>query len=100
LSSQTPSEEEFNNAITEMKNSTRRYAKRQVSWLRNKLLPVIWASKASERKAFIYLLDATGELDPILLAEMRLNSSSEPESNWESKVLGLAEQITNCKSFS
>lgn len=40
-----------------MKSATRRYAKRQVQWIRNKLLPTIWKSE----KVHIYLLDATGK---------------------------------------
>lgn len=45
-----------------MKISTRQYAKRQISWLRNKLLPAIYASNADyEGEALAYLLDASGE---------------------------------------
>ena len=39
-----------------MKSATRRYAKRQVQWIRNKLIPTINKSKDVN----IYLLDATG----------------------------------------
>ncbi|ORX46079.1 tRNA isopentenyltransferase [Hesseltinella vesiculosa] len=39
-----------------MKTATRRYAKRQVQWIRNKLLPTIWNAKQDDVK--IYLLDA------------------------------------------
>jgi len=48
-----------------MKIGTRQYAKRQISWIRNKLLPVVEAanaiSRASDRSAVAptYLLDAT-----------------------------------------
>ena len=49
-------------AITDMKNSTRRYAKRQVSWIRNKLLPVIYAHRDAETNVpHVYLLDANGK---------------------------------------
>lgn len=34
----------FTTAVEEMKLSTRKYAKRQVSWIRNKLLPAIYAA--------------------------------------------------------
>ena len=47
-----------------MKQSTRKYAKRQVTWLRNKLLPAIESvdrhSGSGIRVASMYTLDATG----------------------------------------
>jgi hypothetical protein len=45
-----------------MKISTRQYAKRQISWIRNKLLPAI--SEANEKDKDIipfYLLDTSGK---------------------------------------
>lgn len=58
------SQEAFNRAVENMKQSTRKYAKRQVTWLRNKLLPAIdSANMHSENKtslASMYVLDATG----------------------------------------
>lgn len=49
-----------------MKQSTRKYAKRQVSWLKNKLLPVVYAANADGREPKpttpTYVLDATGKL--------------------------------------
>ncbi|OBZ75695.1 tRNA dimethylallyltransferase, mitochondrial [Grifola frondosa] len=65
LSAPTPSEKAFRNAVEQMKFSTRRYAKRQVSWIRNKLLPAINASNATSQLKGepsltpTYLLDAT-----------------------------------------
>lgn len=49
-----------------MKTSTRQYAKRQVSWLRNKLLPAVRAANMNSRREGggdivpVYLLDASG----------------------------------------
>lgn len=47
-----------------MKQSTRRYAKRQVTWLRNKLLPAIHSANMNFGNeipvASMYILDATG----------------------------------------
>lgn len=45
-----------------MKQSTRRYAKRQVSWIRNKLLPAVNAVNTTNSESIVptYLLDATG----------------------------------------
>ncbi|CAO3641366.1 unnamed protein product [Cunninghamella blakesleeana] len=43
-----------------MKAATRRYAKRQVQWIRNKLLPTVW--KSQEKDVMVYLLDA-GDLN-------------------------------------
>lgn len=46
-----------------MKMSTRQYAKRQISWLRNKLIPAIYASNADyEGQVLAYLLDASGKV--------------------------------------
>ncbi|CDH57028.1 trna isopentenyltransferase [Lichtheimia corymbifera JMRC:FSU:9682] len=48
--------DKIRNECTErMKSATRRYAKRQVQWIRNKLLPIVAKSKDVD----IYLLDAT-----------------------------------------
>jgi tRNA dimethylallyltransferase len=49
-------------AVQNLKTANRQYAKRQVSWIRNKLLPAIRASKSSEGTEGVdmYLLDATG----------------------------------------
>jgi tRNA dimethylallyltransferase len=49
-----------------MKVATRQYAKRQVSWLKNKLVPAVHAANLAERDSggsdiiSTYLLDATG----------------------------------------
>lgn len=58
----------FKTAITDMQLGTRQYARRQIKWVRNKLLPAIyklWEAEDSEsvedRSVHIYLLDATGE---------------------------------------
>ncbi|KAL4065434.1 IPP transferase-domain-containing protein [Scleroderma yunnanense] len=60
LTDPNTSQEAFTRAIEQMKHSTRKYAKRQVSWLRNKLLPAIQSVTAeSQLMASMYLLDAT-----------------------------------------
>ncbi|KAJ3998073.1 tRNA isopentenyltransferase [Lentinula boryana] len=66
ISAPDPSEEDFSEAVRNMKTSTRQYAKRQISWLRNKLLPMLYAANESEQNdehpepsTFTYLLDAT-----------------------------------------
>ncbi|KAI8321320.1 tRNA isopentenyltransferase [Martensiomyces pterosporus] len=45
--------------IEDMKTSTRRYAKRQITWIRNKLLPECSSTLGKETKAHAYALDAT-----------------------------------------
>ena len=63
LSTSNPSDKTFNDAVERMKMSTRQYAKRQISWLRNKLIPAIYASNADyEGLALAYLLDASGKV--------------------------------------
>ncbi|KAF8892663.1 IPP transferase-domain-containing protein [Infundibulicybe gibba] len=59
LSSPAPSVEAFNTAIENMKISTRQYAKRQLSWIRNKFLPAAYAANTNETNVPVYLLDAT-----------------------------------------
>ncbi|KAI0713288.1 tRNA isopentenyltransferase [Earliella scabrosa] len=65
LSSPEPSDAAFREAVEQMKLGTRRYAKRQVAWIRNKLLPAVNAANATvqaENGAPMvptYLLDAT-----------------------------------------
>lgn len=65
----TPNEKLFSEAVTATKTSTRQYAKRQVSWLRNKLLPAVSAANTQAKPRIgedapdvvpVYLLDATG----------------------------------------
>lgn len=60
LSAPEPSDKAFNAAVERMKISTRQYAKRQVSWIRNKLLPAMYAANAEEIVTPTFLLDATG----------------------------------------
>lgn len=57
---------EYKQAVDAMKTGTRQYARRQIKWIRNQLLPVIEASKADGRMddVYLYLLDATGRFDP------------------------------------
>jgi tRNA dimethylallyltransferase len=54
----------FEKAVENMKVSTRQYAKRQISWIRNKLLPAIYAARSAtatmEDAPNAFLLDATG----------------------------------------
>lgn len=58
------SQKAFDKAVENMKQSTRKYAKRQVTWLRNKLLPAIHSASSQYGNeiplASMYILDATG----------------------------------------
>ncbi|KAF8964069.1 tRNA isopentenyltransferase [Flammula alnicola] len=54
-----PSEASFKDAAERMKISTRQYAKRQISWIRNKLMPAVDAVNVHENIVSLYLLDAT-----------------------------------------
>ncbi|KAJ1651122.1 tRNA dimethylallyltransferase, mitochondrial [Coemansia sp. RSA 25] len=45
--------------VEDMKLSTRRYAKRQIAWIRNKLLPECSSTLAKSVRARPYVLDAT-----------------------------------------
>jgi len=59
LSAENPPQRAFNAAVEHMKVSTRQYAKRQVSWIRNKLLPAVYVANAEQVVVPTYLLDAT-----------------------------------------
>jgi tRNA dimethylallyltransferase len=43
-----------------MKLSTKQYAKRQISWIRNKLIPAAKLASREQTLTPFYLLDATG----------------------------------------
>ncbi|EKM82878.1 hypothetical protein AGABI1DRAFT_118307 [Agaricus bisporus var. burnettii JB137-S8] len=62
LSRPESTQQDFSQAVDRMKLSTRQYAKRQISWIRNKLIPAISASAKEGSPLSLYLLDAT-ELD-------------------------------------
>ncbi|KAF5391798.1 hypothetical protein D9757_001656 [Collybiopsis confluens] len=85
LSLNNPTKDDFLEAVNSMKTSTRQYAKRQTSWLRNKLLPILYAANESDTdfdhttpSTVTYLLDGT-DLD----------------KSWATKVRGPAVHITN-----
>jgi len=59
LSSPEPSEQAFKAAVEHMKLSTRQYSRRQISWIRNKLLPAVYAANSREKMTPTYVLDAT-----------------------------------------
>jgi hypothetical protein len=50
----------FKAGLERMKISTRQYAKRQVKWIQQKLLPAV--RKLEEKDVTVVLLDATGEV--------------------------------------
>ncbi|KAJ7581102.1 tRNA isopentenyltransferase [Mycena floridula] len=54
-----PTSEALAAATERMKTSTRQYATRQVRWIRNKLLPLMYAANKEEILTRTYLLDAT-----------------------------------------
>lgn len=63
LASPEPSDKLFASAVEQMKYGTRQYAKRQIRWLKNKLLPAIYSANGGGDHAAallpVYLLDAT-----------------------------------------
>ncbi|KAF4604011.1 hypothetical protein EYR38_004433 [Pleurotus pulmonarius] len=61
LTTPNPPDNLFHESVNSMKHSTRKYAKRQISWLRNKLLPVVNEANTEDFLTPTYVLDATGE---------------------------------------
>ena len=57
---ESPSDASYAEALARMKTSTWQYAKRQISWIRNKLIPAINAVNDDELFLPLYLMDATG----------------------------------------
>lgn len=80
LASPEHSEKLFVSAVEQMKYGTRQYAKRQIRWLRNKLLPAIYSANSGRDHTVallpVYLLDAT-----------------ELGDQWTSNVLNQGERI-------
>jgi len=56
---ESPSDASHAEALARMKISTRQYAKRQISWLRNKFIPAVNAANIKENSVPLYLMDAT-----------------------------------------
>lgn len=63
ISDPNASREDLTDAVEKTKHATRKYAKRQISWLRNKLLPALHSVAAECRSkssmATLYLLDTS-----------------------------------------
>jgi tRNA dimethylallyltransferase len=57
---ESPSDASYTEALARMKISTRQYAKRQISWIRNKFIPAVNAANVKEKSVLLYLMDATG----------------------------------------
>lgn len=100
LTSGQETEKAYNTAVDAMKVSTRQYAKRQVSWIRNKLLPAVYAwnvvAYEPSQDVVMYLLDATGTAHEIFrirdnLKETRLLDHGE---QWVRNVRDIAVNIT------
>lgn len=98
LASPKPSDKLFASAVEQMKYGTRQYAKRQIRWLRNKLLPAIYSANGGGGHATAllpaYLLDATGE--STVLAHHISGGDILPAElgdQWTSRVLGEGERI-------
>ncbi|GBE82536.1 tRNA dimethylallyltransferase, mitochondrial [Sparassis crispa] len=84
LNATAPSEKLFNEAVERMKVATRRYSRRQISWIRNQMLPLAYKANARSQAESetvvtpVYLLDAT-----------------ELGDTWTTNVGDVAEQLTH-----
>ena len=73
LADPTPSNHPlFEAAVERMKLSTRQYAKKQISWIRNKLLPAVRQANAEKEAVSFYLLDATGRVSKTEFTQTKL----------------------------
>lgn len=75
-----------------MKASTRQYAKRQVQWIKNKLLPAV---RESDGEVTVVLLDATGEPIPSPRSPPLAYTSRADLSRWKEDVLEPAIELLN-----
>ncbi|KAL7007995.1 tRNA dimethylallyltransferase, mitochondrial [Cystobasidiomycetes sp. EMM_F5] len=81
----------FAESLDRMKIGTRRYARRQITWIRNTLLPLIQQSqrsvdgKAPSNSVHLYLLDATGTFHHTLLIASKLMFKTDP-GQWDNRV--------------
>jgi tRNA dimethylallyltransferase len=103
LSSSGQSEKAFEEGLEEMKRSTRRYAQRQIKWIKNKTLPAIEATRTNARedndvkKAHMYLLDASG-MDSVISTNCMVSNVEflkDIGPAWTTVVLGSAVKITH-----
>ncbi|KAJ2916049.1 hypothetical protein MD484_g4398, partial [Candolleomyces efflorescens] len=67
----------FQESVERMKISTRQYAKKQISWIRNKLMPAVREANAQADTVSLYLLDA-----------------AEVDKRWEDRVQKPAIDVT------
>ncbi|KAJ2451219.1 tRNA dimethylallyltransferase, mitochondrial [Coemansia sp. RSA 2336] len=103
-----PSESRLNEGIERMKISTRQYARRQVAWLRNKMVPTCRDTQSKQTAAHMFVLNATN-IDPSAwdnnvqlvgtdLAQKFVNDDLLPDpqtlSPEAAQVLGMARQQT------
>jgi tRNA dimethylallyltransferase len=91
LSALSQTDKALTEAVENMKTSTRQYSRKQISWIRNKLLPAIHATNAQETTVPIYLLDATGKISPSIVPFSASADTGEP---WASNVCDPAVQIS------
>lgn len=88
-----------------MKTSTRQYAKRQVSWLRNKLLPAARKANKISREdpdgpgdvVPTFLLDASGAPRREVYRRSMLIARAELGDKWATDVQQMAGRITEGK---
>jgi len=96
-----PSQNGFSQAVDRMKLSTRQYAKRQISWIRNKLIPMAESANREDMSTPFYLLDATGCHYSFFIS-LSINLPAELGQNWLNNVQGPATKIMEgelCRSF-
>ncbi|KAM3579906.1 tRNA dimethylallyltransferase, mitochondrial [Umbelopsis sp. WA50703] len=80
-------------SVERMKVATRRYAKRQVQWIRNKLLPTIWNTQDTIKELTIPSIS----LSPSKSIEIYLLDATDL-SKWDKNVKDIAIQVTRGKT--
>lgn len=93
LASSERSEASFDDAVRAMKQSTRRYARAQVTWVRNKFLPIVRAANVNGLVTPTYLLDASGEFLVIVRVDVAWWFSVD-KRRWKTNVQDIGLQIT------
>jgi tRNA dimethylallyltransferase len=83
----------FRAALAEMQLGTRQYARRQIKWIRNKLIPAVHEQSGD---VCVYLLNATGEgnLSRICLRSRPGADGDSDLSGWNEEVKEMAVDLT------
>jgi tRNA dimethylallyltransferase len=95
LSSQSSSQKQYDQSVERTKVSTRQFAKRQVQWIKKKLLPAVNAANKSGVKTPVFLLNVTGERNVKRLQHSLSEIHATDLDKWDVEVRDVAARIAH-----